>query len=340
MDIQNLHSVALRLVGQQGKGILAADESNHTCNERFESHAIPATEETRRQYRQLLFTTPDIEKYVTGVILYDETIRQRTDPLTRTKGDEGMLFVQYLAQKGILSGIKVDEGLEEMPGFPGENITKGLNGLPARLMEYRQMGASFCKWRAAYKISSTTPSDEVIRENSVILARYAKACQDEGLVPIVEPEVLLDGAHNIEKASQVIEKVLKVLFEELQKHFVSLPGLILKTSMAVSGSTSGKKATPEEVAEYTVRALKNSVHKDTAGAVFLSGGQTPDEATNNFREICKKEPLPWPMAFSFSRALQNDALDIWAGKNENKIDAQEAFLERLQNNSLADQGLG
>lgn len=339
MDIQHLHSVALRLVGTQGRGILAADESNTTCNTRFATYGIPQTEESRRAYREMLFTTPNIEKYVTGVILFDETIRQKTRPLTQAKGDKGMPFHEYLAQKGILSGIKVDEGLTEMSGFEGETITKGLDGLPARLAEYKSMGASFAKWRAAFKISANTPSEEIIRENAKILSRYAKACQDEGIVPIVEPEVLLDGVHSIEKSKEVTEKVLKIVFEELPKYFVALEGLILKTSMVLSGDKAENRADPETVGKYTAEVLKKNVPEQVAGVVFLSGGQTSDEATDNFREIVKCEPLPWPLAFSFSRALQNDALKIWAGRNENVREAQEAFILRLENNSLADQGL-
>ena len=338
MDIQHLHATALRLL-TPSKGILAADESNHTCNARFAAYGIPETEENRRAYRQMLFTTPGIEKYITGVILYDETIRQKTNPMTRTKGDTGMFFREYLIQKGILSGIKVDAGLVDMPGFPGETITQGLDGLPARLEEYKSMGASFAKWRAAFKIGANTPSEEVIRENAKILGRYAKACQDEGLVPIVEPEVLLDGVHSIEKSKMVTTQVLKILFEELPKYFVELPGLILKTSMVISGKEAMVRADAKTVARFTVEVLKTCVPDQIAGVVFLSGGQSPDEATKNFDEIAKLEPLPWPLAFSFSRALQNDALEIWAGKDENIHDAQKAFLGRLQENSLADQGL-
>lgn len=339
MDIQHLHSIALRLVGQTGKGILAADESNNTCNARFAQYGIPENEEMRRLYRQMLFSTPSIEKYVTGVILYDETLRQKTDPETNLKGDTGTAFSKYLTKKGIMSGIKVDEGLVEMPGYPGETLTQGLNGLPARLSEYKTLGASFAKWRAAFKITANTPSDEAIRENAKVLARYAKACQDEGIVPIVEPEVLMDGSHNILKSKEITEKVLKILFEELPKYFVALEGLILKTSMVLSGKENGNRADSKEVGRLTVEVLRNTVPKNVAGVVFLSGGQTPEETTDNFREIAKLEPLPWPIAFSFSRALQNNALRIWSGKDENVDEAQDAFLERLQENSLADQGL-
>lgn len=330
MNIQELHTIANRLV-EPKKGILAADESNHTCNARFAALGIAETEEMRRLYRQMLFETPGFENYVTGVIFFDETLRQ--------KNDDGELFREVLKKKGVLIGIKVDEGLIEMPSFRDETITQGLNGLPGRLAEYKSMGASFAKWRAAFKISAMTPSDEAIRENAKILARYAKCCQDESIVPMVEPEVLLDGDHSIEASKMVTEKVLKVLFEELSLHFVNLKGLILKTSMVISGNKNFSRADAPTVAKFTVDVLKNCVPADTAGVVFLSGGQSSEEATNNLREIAKLEPLPWQIAFSFSRALQNDALHVWAGRDENVPAAQDAFLQRLKADSLADQGL-
>lgn len=328
MDIQRLHTIANRLV-EPKKGILAADESNNTCNKRFEAFGVPQTEEMRRTFRELLLTTPDIEHFVSGVILYDETIRQSTK--------KGVLFTKLLEKKGILIGIKVDEGLIPMPGSPEEHITQGLNGLPGRLMEYKSMGASFAKWRAAFKISATTPSDEAIRENAKILARYAKACQDESIVPIIEPEVLLDGPHSIEKSQMVTAKVLKIIFEELPKYFVNLEGIILKTSMVISGSEASIRADSKTVAKFTVSTLVANVPRQVPGVVFLSGGQTPDEATNNLREIAKLEPLPWQLAFSYSRALQNDALRTWATNMAEPRLAQIAFLERLENDSLADQ---
>ncbi len=330
MNIQQLHTIANRLV-EPKKGILAADESIHTCNARFHALGIPETEEMRREWRELLLTTPDLEHFITGVILYDETIRQ-TDKL-------GIPFSMILERRSILVGIKVDEGLVPMTGSPEENITQGLNGLPGRLQEYKSMGASFAKWRAAFKISATTPSDECIRENAKILARYAKACQDESIVPMVEPEVMLDGSHTIEKAQMIIEQVLKILFEELSKHFVDPKGLILKTSMVISGSEASVRADAKTVAKFTTETLLKTVPKDVAGVVFLSGGQTPDEATNNLREIARLEPLPWQIAFSYSRALQNDALHAWGGNPDNFKEAQIQFLERLESNALADQGL-
>lgn len=330
MDIQRLHTIANRLV-EPKKGILAADESNHTCNTRFSALGIPETEEARRTWRELLLTTPDLEHFITGVILFDETIRQSTK--------KGIPFTKYLEKKGILVGIKVDQGLVELPGSSEETVTQGLDGLPGRLQEYKDMGASFAKWRAAFKIGSGIPTDIAIRQNCEILARYAKICQDEGIVPMVEPEVLLNGEHTIEKSKAVTEKVLKVLFEELSKHFVNLKGLILKTSMVISGDKAPVRADAKTVAKFTTETLVANVPRETAGVVFLSGGQTPDEATNNLREIAKLEPLPWQIAFSYSRALQNDALVTWRGNPEHFKEAQIVFLERVESNSLADQGL-
>jgi fructose-bisphosphate aldolase class I len=330
MNIQQLHNIANRLV-EPKKGILAADESTHTCNARFAALGIPETENARRAWRELLLTTPDMEHFITGVILYDETIRQSTS--------KGIPFAKYLEKKGILVGIKVDEGLAELPGSPEETVTQGLNGLPARLQEYKELGASFAKWRAAFKIGSGIPTDIAIRQNAEILARYAKCCQDEGIVPMVEPEVMIDGEHSIEKSKLVIERVLKILFEELSKHFVNPKGLILKTSMVISGDKAPVRADAKTVAKFTTEVLVANVPREVAGVVFLSGGQTPDEATNNLREIAKLEPLPWQVAFSYSRALQNDALRTWKGNDGNVKEAQLVFLERLESNSLADQGL-
>lgn len=330
VEIEKLKSTISKMMAD-GKGILAADESNGTCNKRFASLGIPETEEERRRWRELLLCAPGMEQYVSGVILYDETIRQ--------SDETGKLFTQVLKEKGVLVGIKVDEGLQEYIDHPGENLTHGLNGLPARMQEYKSLGATFAKWRAAYQISDRTPSDDAIRENSEILARYAVICQEHDIVPMVEPEVLLDGAHDIEKAKEVTTKVLKGLFEALAKHHVHLSGLILKTSMVLSGKENQNRADAKAVGDATVEVLKECVPAEVGGVVFLSGGQTPDEATANFNAIAKHEPLPWPLAFSFSRAIQNDALAIWAGKISNIDLAREAYLERLKLNSQADQGL-
>ncbi len=330
IEIEKLkNTVALMM--QDGRGILAADESNTTCNKRFQTLGIPETEEERRRWRELLLCAPLMEKFVSGVILFDETIRQ--------SDSQGKKFTEVLKEKGVLVGIKVDEGLQEFIDHPGEHLTHGLNGLPARLQEYKSLGATFAKWRAAYAISERTPSDDAIRENSEILARYAVACQEHDIVPMVEPEVLLDGGHSLETSKDVTKKVLKGLFEALEKYHVHLEGLILKTSMVLSGKENQNRADAQAVGEATVEVLKECVPAEVAGVVFLSGGQTPDEATANFNAIAKHEPLPWPLAFSFSRAIQNDALATWAGKISNVDLARAAYLERLKSNSKADQGL-
>lgn len=330
IEIEKLKNTVAKMM-TPGKGILAADESTKSCNARFNSLGIPETEEERRRWRELLLCAPGMDQYVSGVILYDETIRQ--------SDSAGKSFTQVLKEKDVLIGIKVDEGLQDFTDHPGETITMGLNGLPARVQEYKAIGATFAKWRAAYKISDRTPTDDAIRENSEILARYAVICQEHDIVPMVEPEVLLDGSHNIQKAKEVTTKVLKGLFESLAKHHVHLDGLILKTSMVLSGKEAEGRADAKAVGAATVEVLKECVPAEVGGVVFLSGGQTSDEATANFNEIAKHEPLPWPLAFSFSRAIQNDALATWAGKIENVSLATEAYIQRLKNNSLADQGL-
>ncbi len=330
IEIEKLKNTVAKMM-TDGKGILAADESNETCNKRFAALGIPETEEERRRWRELLLCAPGMEEYVSGVILYDETIRQADS--------NGKSFIDVLKEKDVLIGIKVDEGLQDYIDHPGENLTHGLNGLPARMQEYKAIGATFAKWRAAYEISDRTPSDDAIRENSEILARYAVICQEHDIVPMVEPEVLLDGAHDIEKAKEVTTKVLKGLFEALAKHHVNLDGLILKTSMVLSGKDAENRSNSEEVAKATVEVLKECVPAEVGGVVFLSGGQTPDEATANFNAIAKHEPLSWKLAFSFSRAIQNDALATWAGKVSNIDIAREAFIARLKSNSLADRGL-
>ncbi len=330
IEIEKLKNT-IALLMQDKKGILAADESNGTCNKRFQALGIPETEEERRRWRELLLGAPLMEKFVSGVILFDETIRQ--------SDSNGKKFTDVLKEKEVLTGIKVDEGLQDFIDHPGEQLTHGLNGLPARMQEYKALGATFAKWRAAYVISDRTPSDDAIRENSEILARYAVICQEHDIVPMVEPEVLLDGNHSIEKSKEVTTKVLKGLFEALEKHHVHLDGLILKTSMVLSGKDAEGRADAKAVGDATVEVLKECVPANVGGVVFLSGGQTPDEATANFSAIAKHQPLPWPLAFSFSRAIQNDALAIWAGKITNIDIAREAYIKRLMSNSMADQGL-
>lgn len=330
IEIEKLKNT-IALLMQDKKGILAADESNGTCNKRFQALGIPETEEERRRWRELLLGAPLMEKFVSGVILFDETIRQ--------SDSNGKKFTEVLKEKNVLTGIKVDEGLQDFIDHSGEQLTHGLNGLPARMQEYKALGATFAKWRAAYTITDRTPSDDAIRENSEILARYAVICQEHDIVPMVEPEVLLDGNHSIEKAKEVTTKVLKGLFEALEKHHVHLDGLILKTSMVLSGKDGETRADAKAVGDATVEVLKECVPANVGGVVFLSGGQTPDEATANFNAIAKHKPLPWPLAFSFSRAIQNDALATWAGKFSNVDIAREAYIKRLMSNSMADQGL-
>lgn len=329
-EIDKLKNTVSKMM-QDKKGILAADESNGTCNSRFQALGIPETEEERRRWREILISAPEMENYVNGVILFDETIRQ--------SDSNGKKFTDVLKEKNVLVGIKVDEGLQEFIDHTGETLTHGLNGLPARMQEYKSLGASFAKWRAAYAITERTPTDDAIRENSEILARYAVICQEHDIVPMVEPEVLLEGDHGIEKAKEVTTKVLKGLFEALEKHHVDLEGLILKTSMVLSGKDAESRADAKAVAEATVEVLKECVPANVGGVVFLSGGQTGDEASANFDAIADLEPLTWPLAFSFSRAIQNEALATWAGKVSNIDMAREAFIERLKLNSKADQGL-
>lgn len=314
------------------KGLLAADESNGTANKRLASLGIAETEEMRREWRQLLFETPGLNDYISGVILFDETIRQ--------KNNQGEMFKDYLAQKGILAGIKVDEGLAHMVGSAStdEHITVGLNGLPARLQEYKSMGASFAKWRAAFKVGPNMPSDEAIKQNVEILTKYAHDCQEAGIVPIIEPEVLIDGTHTLEESKVAHEKVLTALFESLKTHFIFLPGLILKTSMVHEGKENENKSTDDKIAEATAEVLRKTVPEEVGGVVFLSGGQSPDEATVNLDAIEDLGPYPWPISYSYSRAVQNNAQSTWSGKKENIEKAQEVFLKRLKLVNAAGEG--
>ena len=323
--MNKLHETAKRLM-QQGKGILAADESDHTANARLKAAGVEPTEENRRRYRDLLFTTPGIEEYLSGVILFDETMRQSTL--------SGMPFPQYLLSKEILVGIKVDEGKNEVPG--GE-VTKGLEGLRERVNEYKSMGASFTKWRAVARVGDGY-ADPVIKENAKRLAEYAAIVQEFHMVPIVEPEVLMDGVHSAEDAEGAIIETVAIVFDALKTGGIDIPGTILKTSMAVSGKDAAERAEPVEVAARTVHALETAVPDTVGGVVFLSGGQTPEEAAANLNAIARIEPLPWDITFSFARALQSPALDEWAGKDENRDEAQSVFLKRLSLAVAADAG--
>lgn len=313
------------------KGILAADESTGTITKRFVSIGLSSTPELNRKYRQMLFTTPGVEQYLSGIIMFDETVSQKTD--------EGILFSEYLTQKGIVPGVKVDGGLEPFNGSE-EQITKIPLDLSSRLKNYSEKGLKFTKWRAAIKITDIFPTDAFLEENLGRMAEYAKVSQENGMVPIVEPEILLDGNHTTTRCELIETKVLKLLFEKLKSKGVDITKTILKTSMVLPGKDSGVKAAPLEVAQATLRTLKNSVPPEIPGVVFLSGGQTPDEATMNLNEINKLEgDSPWELSFSFARALQEEPMTAWAGKDENVSEAQKVFVERVKKVSLARQGL-
>lgn len=308
-----------------GKGILAADESVATATKRLGSYGMAAGEEKRRQYRDLFFGTPGIEQYLSGVILFSETLSE--------KGNDKKLFSESLSARGIAPGIKVDLGTEPMTDSPEETITQGLLDLPARLVGYKKQGAVFTKWRAVVRIKGDElPTALSLHENAKRLATYAKEVQSAGLVPILEPEVLLAGKHSRQRSRDVISETFHTLFSVLDEHAVDRASIIIKTSMALSGDETGKQDTPEEVALDTIAALKESIPSQVAGIVFLSGGQTPDQATDNLRAIsarAREESAPWPLTFSYARALQEEALAIWKGKPENVPAAREAFLRRL-----------
>lgn len=314
-----------------GRGILAADESVTTMNKRLAVVGVPETSESARQYRDVLFTTPDLGDYLSGVILFDETIRQ--------SANDGTPFPHLLEQKGVMPGIKVDQGLVPLPNFPNEEVSVGLDGLDARLDEYYALGARFTKWRSVIRISDTTPTDTVLRANAHVLARYAVTVQAHNMVPMVEPEVLFDGTHTIERSAEVLRKTLGILFDELIAYRVSLPGLILKTSMALPGKESGTPVHAPDVARETITALKESVPALTGGVVFLSGGQTPVQATENLNAMAQNKNLPWPMTFSYSRAIEEPVLDAWRGDERRRSEAQSALTKRLKLNVSARQGI-
>lgn len=328
MDKNLLTGIASKLVAKS-KGLLAADESTGTIKKRFEAVGLTSNPELNRKYRQMLITSPGIEAFLSGVIMFDETVRQKTD--------EGVSFPEYLAKRGILPGIKVDEGRE--PFGENEEVTKGLEGLPGRLPEYKSMGLAFTKWRAPIAINGVYPSEGMIEENARRIADFAFVSQKEGFVPIVEPEVLIEGNHTISRCEEITAQVLKVLFGELIKKGVLLLGTILKTNMVLPGRGSGVKALPLEVANATLRALTASVPAELPGVVFLSGGQTPDEAMANLNEINKlKGKAPWELSFSFARALQEEPLELWKGEEESVKAAQAVFEKRVRLVSLARQG--
>jgi len=326
----NLKDIASKMT-EKGKGILAADESTPTCSKRFDSIAVESTFESRNEYRDLLITAEGMEKYIGGVIMFDETLRQST-----TCGDK-VLFPEHLSLKGVVPGIKVDTGAKNLAGFNGEKITEGLDGLRERLAEYYDLGARFAKWRAVITIGDNMPSIACYQANAHALARYAALCQESGLVPIVEPEVLMDGNHTIEKCYEVTETALKMTFGQLENQNVSMEGMVLKPNMVISALDSKNQASVEEVAEMTLKCLKNNVPKAVMGIAFLSGGQSSDVATAHLNAMNAMDGnLPWNLTFSYGRALQQDALNIWKGSD--RIAAQEAFLNRAKANSLATMG--
>jgi len=315
-----------------GKGILAADESVKTATKRLASINVESTEETRRQYRNLILNAPGMEKYICGVILFEETLHQ--------KSDDGILFPELLAKKGIVPGIKVDDGLADMEGHPGEQYTKGIDTLSKRLEEYKKSKPRFAKWRSVYSISQNTPSDLIIRKNAEGLAKYAKICQEHSIVPIVEPEVLIDGTHSIDACYKATDKVQRAVFDALKHEEAMLECTILKPSMVISGKQAEKRTNTYEVARQTIKCLKANVPSELPSINFLSGGQTPQEATAHLNKMNQlDEKLPWYVSFSYARALQDPALKAWQGKPENIELGQKAFLKRARLNSLATQGL-
>ena len=330
MNIDELQLVARAIVAGQ-KGVLAADESGPTIKKRFDAVKVESTDETRRRYRELLFTTEGIESAIGGVILYDETIRQ----VTR----DGTPFAALLSSRGIHPGIKVDQGAKALALYPGDKVTAGLDGLRERLAEYRQLGAKFAKWRAVIEIDERDiPSRYAIHANAHALARYAALCQEADLVPIVEPEVLMDGAHGIARCEAVTSQVLEAVFAELDAHRVIPEGMLLKPNMVIAGMKCAQQAGVRKVAEATLRCLKRYVPAAVPGIVFLSGGQSAEDATDHLNEMNTMGPHPWQVSFSYGRALQAPVLAAWQGKEDNAAAAQLAFARRCRLNGLARSG--
>jgi fructose-bisphosphate aldolase, class I len=329
MNLEELNRVARAMVAP-GKGILAADESAGTVKKRFEVIGVESTETNRRDYRELLFRSKAMASNISGVILFDETIRQAAK--------DGTPLVKIIEQAGALPGIKVDKGIKPLPFCEGEVVTEGLDGLRERLVEYRGLGARFCKWRAVIEIGGSIPSYACVSANAHALARYAAICQDEDLVPIVEPEVLMDGGHDVNRCMAVTEFVLKHVYEELYHARVKLEGTVLKPNMVVAGKRCGAQPSVEEVTEKTVRVLKECVPAAVPGIAFLSGGQSDLDATARLNAMNQVGNLPWPLSFSFSRALQAAPQKAWSGKPENVAAAQAAFAHRAHMNGLASQG--
>ncbi|BCT68193.1 class I fructose-bisphosphate aldolase [Nitrosospira sp. NRS527] len=332
MNIDELKSVAEAIVAKQ-KGILAADESNPTIKKRFDSIALESTEENRRRYREILFTAEGIERYISGVILFDETLRQGTR--------DGMPFAELLSNRGIIPGIKVDKGAKALALCPGDKVTEGLDGLRDRLAEYKRLGARFAKWRAVMEIDEhDLPSAYAIHANAHALARYAALCQEAGIVPIVEPEILMDGAHTIDRCEAATSQMLGILFGELNAHGVLFEGMLLKPNMVISGMKCPHQANAQQIAAATIRCMRRYVAAAVPGIVFLSGGQSAEEATNNLNAMNTGDAHhPWQLSFSYGRALQAPVLAAWKGQEGNVAAAQRTFFKRCQLNGLAREGL-
>ena len=326
----NINEIAKQMVAE-GKGILAADESSGTIKKRFDTINVNSSEENRMNYRRILFeSTEAMQNYISGVILFDETIRQ--------SNNDGERLVDIIKKSGSLPGIKVDMGAKELATMQGETVTEGLDGLRERLQEYSNLGAKFAKWRAVISISNKNPSSLCIYVNAHALARYAALCQESGIVPIVEPEVLMDGPHDIQKCYDATKETLLKVFDDLSFHNVDLKGICLKPNMVIDGSENSEKSSPKEIAEMTVSCFKECVPEEVPGIVFLSGGQSEVEATQNLNEINKIENTPWKLSFSYGRALQSSALQAWQGKLENEKLCSKAFTHRAKMNSLAAKG--
>jgi fructose-bisphosphate aldolase class I len=326
MNTAELAATAHAMVAKH-RGILAADESTSTILKRFSTIKLESTEESRRAYREMLFTTPGASEFISGVILYDETIRQKTK--------DGIPFPTYLSQHNMVPGIKVDTGAKPLAAFPGETITEGLDGLGARLAEYYQLGARFAKWRAVIDIGAGIPSGYAIDANAAALARYAALCQEASIVPIVEPEVLMDGDHPIERCEEVTNVVLERVFAQLFAARIVLECMVLKPNMVIAGKKSAKKSSPEQVAEATLRTLKRHVPASVPGIAFLSGGQSPAEATLHLSLMNAAGPLPWALTFSYGRALQDNALKTWGGSQAGFAGGQKQLFIRAKLNGLA-----
>jgi len=331
MNTQELKETCRKLMADD-KGLLAMDESNPTCNKRFALLCIPQNEETRRAYRELIITTPGLGEYISGVILYDETIRQ--------KKRDGTSFLKVINDIGIIPGIKVDIGAKDMAGHAGEKITEGLDGLRERLTEYYKMGARFAKWRAVLAVSNCVPSRACLEANAQALSRYAALCQEVGLVPIVESEVLMDGDHTLERCRRLTEEALEIVFNHLFVQGVMLEGMILKPNMVLPGLACPIQESVEEVSDVTVKSLLRVVPASVGGVAFLSGGQSCELASErlNAMNLTFKSRLPWPLAFSFARAIQQPALEIWLGQDANVLAAQEALYHRARCNRAARRG--